>query len=224
MEDLKKLAGQIQSKKLRKIVFDALNDPDNVLIEKFGDELNFESSPASKKVHQSYPGGLIEHTLAVTELALSMSEVFEKIYGANINRDILISGGILHDFYKYLTYKEENNKYERSRIGSKIDHLTLTVSEFYQRDIPIELLHVLVAHHGKGGPTPPRSLEALIVHLADVCDSEFMNETLLGAQAISQNAGIKVKDWNSKKAINICKIMTDKGIDEVKEYLKKNRE
>ena len=219
MEDLKKLANQITSKELKKIVLDALNDPDRVLIQKFGDELDFESSPASKRVHQSYPGGLIEHTLALTELALGIAKVFEKIYGAEINRDLLISGGILHDFYKYLTYKKENNKYERSRIGSKIDHLTLTVAEFYRRDIPIDLLHVLVAHHGKDGPTPPRSLEALIVHLADVCDSEFMNETLLGAQAIAKDAGVKIKEWNSKLAIEICKIMAEKGIEGVKKYL-----
>ncbi|NHI91998.1 MAG: HDIG domain-containing protein [Candidatus Lokiarchaeota archaeon] len=220
MEDLKKLANQISSSELRRVVLDALDDPNNVLIERFGDELDFESSPASKKVHQSYPGGLVEHTLALTEMALALASVIEKIYHAELNRDILIAGGILHDFYKFLTYKKEDNRYERSRIGSKIDHLTLTVAEFYRRDISIDLLHVLVAHHGKEGAAAPRSLEALIIHLADVCDSEFMNETLLGAQEIINKLGIKVKEWNAKKALEICKIMAEKGNIGVKEYLK----
>ncbi len=220
MEQLKKLAQQIKSEEIRSIVDEALNKPNNLKLEKFGDEVDFESSPASKKVHHSYPGGLIEHTLAVTEMSLGLATVIEKVYDVKMNKDLLIAGGILHDFYKTMTYKKDGDKYDRSVIGAKIDHLTLTVSEFYDR-VPLDLLHVLVAHHGKGGPTTPRSLEALIVHLADYCDSEFMNETLFGAKDLSQKAGKKIKNWNSKKAIEICQFMAAGGLDGVKKYLNK---
>ncbi|MHA1784516.1 MAG: HD domain-containing protein [Candidatus Helarchaeota archaeon] len=224
MERLTALANQIGSEKLKSIVLEALRDPKSIICETFGDELDFESSPASKKVHQSYPGGLIEHTLAVTEIALALSDALQKVYDLKIDRDLLIAGGILHDFYKFLTYSKSDNSYERSRLGSKIDHLTLTVAEFYRRGIPLDLLHVLVAHHGKEGATPPRSIEALIIHLADVCDSEFMNDVLSGAKSISSKAGIKIKDWNSRIALSICSIMAEKGIKEVKEFLKNKSE
>ena len=221
MERLKKLAQQINSNELRSIVIEALNDPNKINIEKFGDELDFESSPASKKVHHSYQGGLVEHTLGVTEMALSLASAIEKVYDVKVNKDLLIAGGILHDFYKFLTYSGNGEKYEGSRIRAKIDHLTLTVSEFYHRGIPTDLLHVLVAHHGNGGATPPRSLEAIIVHLADFCDSEFMNETLFGAKDLSQRAGKKIKKLNSKMLIEICQIMAASGLGDVKKYLNK---
>jgi len=223
MEKLKKLAQQIKSEEMRSIVNEALNDPNKLHLENFGDEIDFESSPASKGVHHSYPGGLIEHTLAVTEMSLALASSIEKVYDVKMNTDLLIAGGILHDFYKCMTYKKEGDKYGRSIIGSKIDHLTLTVSEFYDR-VPLDLLHVLVAHHGKEGAVAPRSLEALVVHLADFADSEFMNDTLFGAKELSQKVGKKINNWNSKKAIKICQFMAAGGLESVKKYLNKMSE
>jgi len=81
-----------------------------------------------------------------------------------------------------------------------------------------------VAHHGKEGAVAPRSLEALVVHLADFADSEFMNDTLFGAKELSQKVGKKINNWNSKKAIKICQFMAAGGLESVKKYLNKMSE
>ncbi len=80
-------------------------------------------SPAAKKAHHSYPGGLIDHLISTTNIALSIATQLEKIYGYNIDFDTIISAGLLHDIMKPITYNlKESDK--NSPIGHYLDHLT----------------------------------------------------------------------------------------------------
>ena len=219
MEPLIELAQKIKDPTLQEKVISFLNSP-QISIETFGEELSIEEAPASKSVHHSYKGGLIDHTVAVTLFALEIAQLLHKVYQIDfINEDLIIAGGILHDIYKPLTYTQIGEKYERSRLGSKIDHTSLIFAEAWHRKFPLELLHIILAHHGKGSPAQPRSLEALILHLADYVDSEFINNILFGAQNIANRAGKKIKIDNYKFAAMVCNIMTHEGIDGVKKYL-----
>ncbi len=219
MEALIDLAQRIKNVDLKEKVIDFLENPD-ISIEKLGDELSIEEAPASKLYHQSYKGGLIEHTVGTTLIALEIVYMLEKIHHIDfINKDLIIAGGILHDIYKPLTYTKIGQKYERSRLGSKIDHTSLIFAEAWSRKFPLELLHILLSHHGKGGSAEPRSLEALILHLADYLDSNLLGDILKGAQDIANRAGKKVKIEDSRFAAMICNIMTQEGIQGVKKYL-----
>ncbi len=219
METLINLAQQIENAELREKVISFLKNP-KISIETFGDELAIEDSPASKEVHQSYEKGLIEHTLSVTLIALEIVKVIQKVYNIDfINRDLIIAGGLLHDLYKPLTYTKPNSKYRRSRLGSKIDHTSLMFAELWVRKFPLDLLHVVLAHHGKGAAIPPRSLEALILHLADYVDSNLFSDILQGARKIAERAGKKVIIKNSQLAARICFIMAKDGIEGVQKFL-----
>ncbi|MBZ0265861.1 hypothetical protein K8I28_14470, partial [bacterium] len=52
----------------------------------------FRTAPAGKKWHHGYIGGLLEHTASIVKLASWMCEHY-----ADLKRDILISGALLHD-------------------------------------------------------------------------------------------------------------------------------
>jgi putative nucleotidyltransferase with HDIG domain len=219
MEKIIDLAKKIENTELQDKIISFLENP-TISIETFGDELTIEEAPASKKVHQSYKGGLIEHTIAVTYITIEIINILQKVYQIDfVNKDLAIAGAILHDFYKPLTYTKSGSTYERSRLGSKIDHTSLIFAEAWHRKLPIELLHIILSHHGKGSSAQPRSLEALVLHLADYLDSQLLGDILLGAETIIKQVGRHVKIDNSKFAALICSLMTTKGIQGVREYL-----
>ncbi len=213
------LAKKIENTDLREKILSFLKAP-SISIETFGDEMTIEEAPASKKYHHSYSGGLIEHSVGTTLIALDIVSMLQKVHQIDfINRDLIIAGGILHDLFKPLTYSKDKKKYVRSRLGSKVDHTSLIFGEVWSRKFPLELLHIILAHHGKGSPAQPRSLEALILHLADYVDSNLLGDILLGAQKIMERTGKKIKIENSKFAAIICNVMAKKGIEGVKKQL-----
>lgn len=219
MEPLINLANKIENAGLREGVIAFLKDP-KISIQTFGDELTIEEAPASKIYHHSYPGGLIEHIVGSTLIAIEIANTLQKVHHIDsINMDLIIAGGILHDIYKPLTYRIEESIYERSRLGSKIDHTSLIFAEAWSRKFPLELLHIVLSHHGKGSSAIPRSLEALILHLADYVDSNLLGDILVGAQKIVERAGTKISIKNSKFAAIICDIMAKEGINGVKKHL-----
>ena len=55
----------------------------------------FSRAPAAKGMHHAYLGGLLEHSLAVASLAHDISGRY-----ADIDRDLLITGALLHDVGK----------------------------------------------------------------------------------------------------------------------------
>ncbi|MDD1779184.1 MAG: HD domain-containing protein [Candidatus Helarchaeota archaeon] len=219
MEPLINLTQKIVDPDLRAKVIEFLKNP-RISIETFGDELSIEEAPASKGHHQSYKGGLIEHIVATTLIAMEIVKVLEEVYQIDfINKDLVIAGAILHDIYKPLTYNKVGAGYERSRLGSKIDHTSLVFAEAWTRKFPLELLHILLAHHGEGSPAKPRTLEALILHLADATESSLLGDILRGAEKIAERAGKKRKIENSNVAARICSLMDKEGLEGVKRYL-----
>src|SRR3990172_2247938 len=62
--------------------------------------LKFKKAPGGKLWHHNYLGGLLEHTLNVTEIATRVGELY-----ADANVDLLIAAGLLHDIGKIDSYK-----------------------------------------------------------------------------------------------------------------------
>lgn len=216
-----KLAERIEDNDLRNKVIELIRNPKPMLID-FKDSIEFEDSPASKRRHHSHEKGLAIHTLATTKIALALSDILEEIYGVKVNRDIVIAASLLHDIFKYITYVQTNDgKFKRSKLGERIDHLSLIIGELYLRRFPIEVIHAVIAHHGKASPIEPRTIEALIVHMADKTDAEINDEVLFAARNI-------VKECTGKeiellpKGVSAFDVITAKekgGCDEVKKIL-----
>ncbi len=222
---LKKIVNKIKDKPLREKVAQLVEKPTIEIDEKAFTGLPLESSPASISNHHSYPGGWLEHVVATAEVALTLCDVVEKVYGGRVNRDLVLCGVVLHDIFKPLTYAErENGTYESAPLAERLDHLTLAVSELIRRGFPMPLIHIVCAHHAEFGPTSPKTLEALIVNLADFADSRLNGKVLrAAAYLIRQATGEGVRHLSSRNAFEIVQIKAEKGLGAVKKYVTKTR-
>ncbi len=138
----------------------------------------FKTSPAAKNLHHVYLGGLLEHTLSVSNLILQVCEHYQ-----GLNLDLLLTGGILHDAGKIheLTC---SRSFDYSDQGRLIGHITLGVEMIdekirlipdFPRELAIELKHLIISHHGEyqyGSPKRPKTVEALILYYLDDLDAK----------------------------------------------------
>ncbi|RKX49690.1 MAG: phosphohydrolase [Thermotogae bacterium] len=141
----------------------------------------FINAPAAVKVHHAYKGGLLEHTLSVAELCdfLSMK------YPESIDRDLLISGAVLHDIGKIKEYGIGSSGIEKTDEGELVGHISIGLEMVSSRiekipDFPnnlkTELKHLILSHHGEmdwGSPVVPKTTEAMVLHMADNLDSKI---------------------------------------------------
>jgi 7,8-dihydroneopterin 2',3'-cyclic phosphate phosphodiesterase len=171
MEKLLKLALEIKNVGLRKKVIEFLKDLklSNKNFKKYPKE-KLKSAGSLFVIPTSGMGpierGLVEHTVALTELCIKVVDIFKKNYGLKLNKDFLVAASILHDLMKVFEYKR-NRSGDLEPTGIMLDHTMLAVAELYMRDFPEEVIHIVASHFGEGGPTPPRSFEAVVFHHLD---------------------------------------------------------
>lgn len=142
----------------------------------------FKMAPAAKANHHAYIGGLLEHTLNVTELCVSIASRYREV-----NFDLLIAGALLHDIGKVEEYTYFP-KIDRTDIGRLLGHLVIGYEMIMKKicemrnfrggfpeDLKLQILHLVISHHGElewGSPVRPMTLEAQILHFADNMDSK----------------------------------------------------
>lgn len=185
-------------------------------------EFSIKESPGSLSRHHSYHRGLAQHMIAVTRLALAISDLVESVYGAEVNRDVVISASLLHDLMKPVMYAaSEDGSYVMSRLGERVDHISLITSELIRRGFPLEVVHAVAAHHGEFGSMRPKTLEALIVHIADIADSKINGEVLKAAKYLIREAeGVEIKRLSPEDAFGVIKASTEEGIEGVRLYIR----
>jgi 7,8-dihydroneopterin 2',3'-cyclic phosphate phosphodiesterase len=187
------IANEIKDQALKERVITLLKEPRLSMIDtsEFR-STSFKESPASKRRHHSYENGLIIHTLSTVRIALSLSDIMEQVYGVNVDRDVVIAASLLHDIFKHMTYSMiYPGKYSPSKLGERLDHLTLITAELYSRKFPLDVIHAVAAHHGDGSPIEPRTIEALLVHMADMADAEINDKALFAAKDIIRECIMK---------------------------------
>lgn len=148
---------------------------------------DFYERPAAYSIHHAFPGGLALHSYSVARIALSIAETYNY---ENINRDILLTGALLHDIGKTKEYLQSGRF---SLEGNLMSHIVLGVEIINDAcdklnidknsDEMMVIKHIIVAHHGKlefGSPVTPKTIEAFIISQADNCDSkvEAIQESL----------------------------------------------
>ncbi len=146
----------------------------------------FKAHSAAKSVHHSFSGGLLQHTLRVTELCDDYCKKYPLI-----NRDLLLTGALCHDIGKVreLSAFPANDYTDEGQLLGHIVIGMQMVAEMANRipDFPEvtkhELCHIILAHHGEfefGSPKKPALLEAMALHFADNTDAklEIMCELL----------------------------------------------
>jgi 3'-5' exoribonuclease len=152
--------------------------------------------PSAISMHHAYEGGLLAHTLEVAEIALKIAEGFPQV-----NRDILIAAALGHDYGKIFEYVVTDTPLDGQRklffthsdLGTDywvrdsnaMSHILSSAIQFHQAAVTYSVdratrdavIHCIHAHHGPvkewGSPEAPRTIEALILHQADMLSSHY---------------------------------------------------
>lgn len=214
---LRREVNKIKDKNLKGKVIDLINNPTIQIGDKIYHGLPLSVSPASKRLHHSYREGLMQHIFSTTTIARTLCDITEHIYGAEVNRDIVLVSVIVHDLMKPLTYSQNENNYEESLLGEYMDHLTLVVSELIKRGFPLEVVHAVTAHHGEHGPINPRTIEALICSLSDSTDATLNGEVLKAAKYLVERCvGEQVGNIGAEEAFAIVNSKQSQGCEGVR--------
>lgn len=113
--------------------------------------------------------GLAEHTRAVTKVAVTTADAFEEHYPESsyeLNRDHLISGGLLHDVGKALEYAKVDGNWQKSADGAYVRHPFSGVALCDKYGV-LPAIQQMVAFHSHEGDSYDRIPEAVVLHYAD---------------------------------------------------------
>ena len=122
---------------------------------------DFKYHSAAKTMHHSFRGGLVEHTLSVTQICDFMAPRYEFV-----DTD---EGHLLGHIF----------------IGAELIRDTAAKIEGFPQKLVMLLMHCILSHHGEleyGSPKVPETIEAFILHCADNMDAKTkMFEEMLAA-------------------------------------------
>lgn len=182
MEELEGLADSVKDPHLSRLLKLFLEDEDITN--------RLRQCPASVSYHHAYLGGLLDHTVSVTKLAAKAADHYHHL----LDRDLLITGMILHDVGKLreLSYKGGFQYTDHGRLVGHIVTGVLMVKEKAAKikDFPAELLdrvmHIILSHHGEvdtNSPRMPMIAEALAVHYLDNLDAKLQGFSRVVAES-----------------------------------------
>ena len=130
--------------------------------------------PAAKYHHHAYPHGLLDHSLAVATMVSAAADAHPEI-----DRDLAVSGALLHDIGKVEAYAVTAGCAELTDAGKLEGEIplgyfrvrrTLEATPGFPSHRAQGLLHILLSHHGRlefGSPVTPCTREAALVHAMD---------------------------------------------------------
>jgi len=152
---------------------------ENILIKNEVYAKLFKTHSAAKQMHHSYMGGLLEHTLSVAQICDYMSSSYKYI-----NRDIAITGALLHDIGKIFELSPmPQNEYTND--GQLLGHIVMGVEMIareaekipdFPHDLATLIKHTIISHHGEyefGSTKLPYIAEAMLLHYADNMDAKL---------------------------------------------------
>ena len=157
------------------------------MLERHIDE--FRTIPAAKSVHHGFTSGLLMHTSNMLKLA----DFLAGLYPDALDKDLLLSGTLLHDFAKAreFAFSELGMVTDYTVNGNLLGHLVMGAQEICDvcRELNVSekksvlLQHMILSHHGKpefGAAVIPQCAEAELLYYIDCIDSrmEIYAETL----------------------------------------------
>ncbi len=165
--DLRELLATIQNPHLRELL-------DAVFGERSELWALFRDAPAAKYYHQAYRHGLLEHCLTVAQSVSAISATFP-----GIDRDVAVTGALLHDIGKLDAYASDGRAIDLSDAGRLQGEIPLgyyrvrrAIEDLagFPPELAQAVLHIILSHHGSlehGSPVVPATREATLVHMID---------------------------------------------------------
>ncbi len=165
------LIKDFQDEELKNVVAGMLDDNKAQLI----------TFPAAEKLHHAMKGGLLYHTLSIVRLAECVCALYPCI-----DRELLLSGAILHDIAKIREYSvNETSAVDGHTLeGMLLGHLVMGAEDVGRKcdELGIDsekkylLQHMLISHHGKlefGAAVRPSFIEAEVLSQLDLFDANI---------------------------------------------------
>lgn len=169
-EDLKKYLDSIKDEDLHAIT-------KKLIVDNYKKYLDY---PAASKNHHDFMHGLLHHSLSMCHLIDGILLNYK-----DLNRDLLISGALLHDLGKVVELSGViATKYtvEGSLLGHLVIGVEMIDSASKELNIVNEkvllLKHLIASHHGKqefGALVLPQTKEAIILSMVDDMDAKMMS-------------------------------------------------
>lgn len=171
-------------RKVRALV-DSMEDPDyrqvaRTMLERHLE--TFASIPAAKSVHHSFLSGLLMHTANM----MAMADFLSGQYASVIDRSLLLTGTLLHDFAKEIEFRFSDLGIvtDYSVKGQLLGHLVMGAQEVAQvcaelgtpEEKSLLLQHMILSHHGEpeyGAAVKPMFAEAELLSYIDMVDSRM---------------------------------------------------
>ena len=189
LDSIIRLVNDFEDEELKMVVLSMLRDNQERIL----------TFPAAEKLHHAMTGGLLYHTLSIVRLAECVCGIYPCI-----DRELLLSGAILHDIAKMREYTVngagivDGHTLEgmllghlvmvAEDVGRKCDELEITPEKKYL------LQHMLISHHGKlefGAAVRPSFIEAEVLSQLDLFDANMYEM----AEAVS---GVKAGDFTGR--------------------------
>jgi 3'-5' exoribonuclease len=206
------LIGQLQNPLLRNLGQAFLDDQAFMA--------RFRQSAAAINNHHAYPGGLMQHTVDLIELAQLIAPRYPRV-----NTDLVMLGAFLHDLGKVeemaggdeLTYTDRGQLVGHIVIGvqmlaDKIGQWECAADERFPVQLKWHLEHLILSHHGQleyGSPKVPMTLEAILLHHLDNMDAKLSaSGTIIEADVAADgnwtnyNPALGRKLWKSATAVD----------------------
>jgi putative nucleotidyltransferase with HDIG domain len=108
---------------------------------------------------------LVDHVRNVTRGGAALADLFAERRGLDIDRDVVVAGGLLHDVSKLYEFDEDGE----TAIGDLLGHPYIGIHVAERAGLPIEITHIVLSHTHT--PVEPATLEAAIVQAADMADA-----------------------------------------------------
>lgn len=145
---------------------------------------DFAGAPAGIKAHHAYPGGLVEHTVTMMEVAMKLRDIYP-----DLDVDLLLVGVFLHDLGKIRELAWETS-FLYTDEGQLIGHMPMAVEMLSAKlaevkargmaEVPEEIVwrlkHMIISHHGTyefGSSRLPMTPEAIALHYIDNLDAKL---------------------------------------------------
>ena len=139
----------------------------------------YREAPAAKQLHHAWLGGLLEHVISLCTLADRVAPHYPLI-----DRDLLLTGVILHDIGKVrelswevgFEYTIEGMLLGHIQIGAALAERTIDSLPDFPPKLKTLVLHLILSHHGKlefGSPKLPMIPEALMLNFIDDLDAKM---------------------------------------------------
>lgn len=111
---------------------------------------------------------LIQHTIAVTEGALGLAGAITSSCDPpfEIDHDLLVTGGLLHDVGKLLEMERTDGGYVKSLHGRHARHPISGAILAARFGMPMPVIN-MIGCHAKEGEGRPQRVETVLIHQAD---------------------------------------------------------